>query len=266
MNPLAAALTFAGRDFRVARSYRVAFVVTILSTLTALVTFRLIAAMIGDAPGLRAQGGLFGFWVIGMAMAQVLEGAISAPAGAVRGEQVQGTLEVLATTPLSPASLAAGWISFPLVQALLTGAIMIAFAGPMGLRFTHPSWFAASLAFALSAPAFAGIGIMGAALVLMIQQAAGLTKWVTAGMTLVSGVFYGIGVLPGWVRPLAEVSPLTHSLRALRAALLQGRGIGAIRGDLLALILTAAVLLPLAVGTLSVGLRRARRRGSLATY
>ena len=267
MSALVAALSFGGRDFRIARSYRAAFIMSIASMFMSLVTFRFIARLVGDAPALQGAGDYFGFVVVGMAMAQVLEGAVSAPASAVRSEQMQGTLEALATTPMSAAALAAGWVSYPVIQGVFTGMVMLSLAGPMGLRLSaDPVWTVAAVALVLSALAFAGLGILGAAVVLAIQQSAGVTRWVTGGLALVSGVFFPLELFPGWARALSQASPLTHSLRALRGSLLAGQGWQAMAGDLAALAACAAVLLPLSVGAVALGLRYARRKGSLATY
>jgi ABC-2 type transport system permease protein len=260
-----AALAFMGRDWKVARSYKIAFAMTIASTVMSLVTFRFISKLVSGNTALKI-GDYFTFAVIGLVMAQILEGMLSAPATNVRQEQVQGTLEVLATAPMKPASLAAGWIAYPMAQSIVTGAVMLGVGAALGLKFHSPDWAAGALALALSALAFAGLGLLAAGFVLIAQQAAGITSWITAGLGLLSGVLFPLTLFPGWLRFLAQFSPVTHALGALRGALLHGQGIGALRGDLAALVAAAGVLIPLGIGAVSFGLRRARIRGTIATY
>ncbi len=261
------ALAFVGRDFRTARSYKVAFFTNIASLAMSLLTFRFISTLVGDSPALAGIGNYFGFVVVGMAMAQVLDGTLNAPGGAARAEQMQGTLEALATTPLSPASLAAGWLAYPILNSLITSILMLSIAGPLGLQLgPNPNFGAAILVFAASALAFAGLGIIGAAVVLVLQQAAGVTKWIAAGLSLISGVFFPLSLFPRWVAVLSEASPLTHSLRAVRGALLKGTSTADLLPDLAALLAFAIILLPTSVGLLSLALRRARRTGAIATY
>jgi ABC-2 type transport system permease protein len=260
------AKAFAGKDFRIARSYRTPFFLAILSTFMSLVTFRFISELIKGSNASAVAGDYFAFVVVGMAVAQVLEGSLSGPTGAARGEQVQGTLEILATQPISPAALGAGWAAYPVLQALVTGGVMIGIAALMGVHFNHPDWLAATLAMVASALVFAALGILGAAFVLIFQQGGSITSWITGGLSLVSGVFFPLKLLPGWVQTLAQLSPLTHSLRALRGSLLGGLGLGDVAVDLAVLAAFAVVLLPLAFWSLSLALKRARLRGTLSGY
>lgn len=266
MTALAAAAAFARRDFAIARSYRLPFVMGILGSAMSLITFRFIAELVGDAEAIRATGDYFAFVVVGMMMAQVLEATLSAPAKAARQEQVQGTLEVLATQPMRASAWAAAWGSYPILNALVMGGALLLLAWPLGLRLHDPNWLIAVPAIALSAAIFAGLGLLAAAVVLVLQQSAGMTRWMGAAMALISGVFFPVSLLPAWVQTLAQASPMTHSLRAVRGSLLAGQDAAALAGDLLALAAFAIVLLPSAILVLGVALRRARAKGTIATY
>lgn len=266
MNAGRAALLFAGRDLRIARSYRFPFLMTIAGTVMSLITFRFIAELVGDAAAVRETGDYFAFVVVGMVVAQVLDRTISGPSAAVRQEQVQGTLEVLTTQPVSPATLASGWTAYPLLEGMVTAIAMLLIAFPLGLRLQGPDVLAAIPALFLSAVTFAAIGVLAAAFVVVFQQAGQLTRWLSAMMALISGVFFPVSLFPGWVQGLATLSPMTHALRALRASLLQGRGITAIGDELLALLAAALILVPLAIGALTLALDRARRKGTLSSY
>jgi ABC-2 type transport system permease protein len=258
---------FLDRDLRVARSYKVSFILGIASVGLSLVSFRFISTLVGTGAVSHGVGDYFGFVVVGLAMGQMLDVCLTAPAASVRLEQVQGTLEVIAVTPLTPASLACGWLAYPVLSSLITSAMTLAIAGPLGLRFSaHPNIVGAILSFLLGTLSFAGIGILVAAVVLVIQQAASVTKWLIAGLGLISGVLFPISLFPRWVGILSQASPLTHALRAVRGALLAGQGLGDLAPDLLALALSAAIMLPGSIVILSLALRRARRTGAIATY
>lgn len=266
MSTAVAALAFAGRDARIAFSYRLPFVMTILGSIMSLITFRFIAELVGDAEAIRATGDYFAFVVVGMVMGNILNGTLSAPAAAARREQVQGTLEVLAAQPVTARHVAAGWTAYPLLENILTSMVMLLIALPMGLQLFRPDWAAVMIALGLSAAVFAGMGILGAATVLVLQQAGGITKWISGGLTLISGVFFPVSLFPGWVAPLAAASPLTHSIRAMRGSLLEGRGLTDLGGELAALAIAALVVVPLGVAVLSRALRRARTVGTISGY
>ena len=55
--------------------------------------------------------------------------------------------------------------------------------------------------------------------------------FVAQGMLLVvSGVYYPVTVMPGWMEWLAELSPATYALEGIRAAVLDGAGLGELAG------------------------------------
>ena len=47
-------------------------------------------------------------------------------------------------------------------------------------------------------------------------------------MLVVSGVYYPVSVLPGWLQAVAKISPATYALRGLRHAILNGASIPAV--------------------------------------
>jgi ABC-2 type transport system permease protein len=81
-----------------------------------------------------------------------------------------------------------------------------------------------------------------------------------------SGVLYPVAVLPGWLRAIGRLLPLTHALEVLRGALLLGAGPAELGDAMLALLLFAAALAPVGAGVFAYALRRARRDGSLGHY
>ena len=267
MSTASIALAFAGKDLKVARSYRAPFLLSVVSTFMTLVTFKFIADLVSGTKAGAVTGDYFGFVVVGMALSQVLDGALSGPTGSARAEQVTGTLEVLASQPVSTTTLALGWAAYPVLQALVVGTIMIGLAGPLGFHLaSDPNWLGAVLGMILAAIAFAGLGILGAAFVLTFQQGGSITQWVTGGLSLMSGVFFPLTLLPVLVQRLALASPLTHALGAVRGSLLAGKSLQGVAGDLAALAGFAAVLLPLSIASLGLALRRARAKGTLSTY
>jgi len=61
----------------------------------------------------------------------------------------------------------------------------------------------------------------------------------------VSGVYYDISVLPGWMQLISKLSPATYALRGMRRALLDGDGITALWNEILPLAILGIVLIPL---------------------
>ena len=82
---------------------------------------------------------------------------------------------------------------------------------------------------------------------------------------LLSGMLVPVAALPGPLRPLASVFPISDGMTALRAALLGGAGLGDIGGPLLRLLLMSAVLV--LAGTLLLGrVEHDAKRGATLDY
>jgi ABC-2 type transport system permease protein len=80
---------------------------------------------------------------------------------------------------------------------------------------------------------------------------------------LVSGVYYDVSVLPRWLQPFSVISPATYTLRAARAALLNGASLQEIWPDLRILLIIGIILIPLGLKVFSIGERYAMKTGKL---
>ena len=80
---------------------------------------------------------------------------------------------------------------------------------------------------------------------------------------LVSGVYYPVEVLPGWMQYISQLSPVTYALEGSRAALLEGAGVGQLWGSIWPLIIMGAVFVPLGLLIFRAGERYAKRTGKL---
>ena len=88
---------------------------------------------------------------------------------------------------------------------------------------------------------------------------------VRAVLLLVSGVYYPVSVLPGWMQPLASISPATYVLNGLRAALLRNQVIWSaeIWSYTWPLIITGIVSIPISIYIFKIAERYAKRTGKL---
>ncbi len=118
----------------------------------------------------------------------------------------------------------------------------------------------------LSIASFSGIGILSAAVVLVIKKGDPIT-WLFGGVSsLLAGVFYPISVLPAWLEPVSHILPLTYALDAMRLAMLKGYSLYEVRFDVLVLLGFALVLTPAAFLAFKSALKRAKTEGSLTQY
>jgi len=110
---------------------------------------------------------------------------------------------------------------------------------------------------AVSTVAFVGLGLFAAVFpVMSAERGAEATHIFQGSLLLVSGVYYPVAVLPGWMQPLSAISPATYTLSACRKLfgvgnaastpeLLAGAPLSAVSHELLVLAVMGAILLPL---------------------
>jgi ABC-2 type transport system permease protein len=80
---------------------------------------------------------------------------------------------------------------------------------------------------------------------------------------LISGVYYSVDVLPGWLQPASDISPATYILDGIRAALIDGASIGELRHEFIALTILGAVLVPASLLIFAAAERWAKQTGKL---
>lgn len=260
---------FLRRDWITARSYRATFAVEFVALVLTTTLFFYVSRLV-DGSQLAARHhfthGYFGFVVIGLALMRIVHTSLSTFPTRVRSDQTTGTLETLIGAPAPPWLLLLATAAFDLLRAVVFAAGMLAVAAAcFGLRPDIGWTGAAALLVALPAclALFASLGVLLAAFTVVFKQATGLVALVSAGIGLLSGVYFPVGVLPGWLGTLAGALPFTWAVQLVRAAVLGDHVPGA---RLAELVVAAAVLLTLSLVVFRVAVDRARRAGSLAHF
>jgi ABC-2 type transport system permease protein len=267
---MAVAQAFLKRDFANAISYRTDFALQFLGIFLSVATFYFLSQLFGSAvaPQLEAYGGdYFAFVLIGIAFSGYMGFSLSSFAQSIREGQVMGTLEVML---ISPTRLSTILISSSLWSCLMTTlrVLLYLLIGVLvfGASLGKANVLTALVVLTLSITSFSGIGILSAALVLLLKKGDPVA-WIFGGVSsLLAGVYYPISVLPAWLEPLSRFLPLTYALDGMRLALLRGYSLYQIRLDLLVLLAFTLVLTPLALFIFRQALRRAKMEGSLAQY
>lgn len=263
LNALGAVLR---RDIRLALSYRLDFFLRGVSTFFSVVLWYFFAAYLTPKAGFASGEDYFGFVVIGTSMLGFLQVALHGFARRLREDQVTGTLEMLFTAPAPPFLLLLGSCLWELILQAIQAAVGLAIAAALGAKFhlgSLPGLFAVLL---LTILCFGALGLIAASLLLVFQRGEPVTPFVGALFTLMGGVFFPTEVLPAWLEAVAKFLPLPYTTSALRTLLLQSGSLGEVKGELLALALFAAALLPLSALAFSLCLRLARKYGLLGLY
>jgi ABC-2 type transport system permease protein len=180
-------------------------------------------------------------------------------------ERWEGTIEYTFMAPVSRLTHMFGMCIFAIVHGLVLTVIQLVVVSLFfHLDLGRVNWVASGVILLVGSVSFIGLGTMGAVLPLLYtERGAQMTYIIRAIMLLVSGVYYPVSVLPGWLQPLSYVSPATYVLDGLRQAIIQGHNLVSLWGDVWPLLICGVVSLPLGLAIFSAGERFAKRTGRL---
>jgi ABC-2 type transport system permease protein len=253
------------RDAILFVSYRSQFVAQFLSPLFTITLFYYISHIL-TARTIHSPGGYFGFVVIGLVIVQILTISLGVMPVTVRQELVSGTIERFLVSAHGPINGILGTMLFPLLNAMLSGVLMLGLATVI---FGLPLAATAALAIPVSLLgmlAFMPFAFFLVALVMAFKQASSATQFIVAGVAIVGGLYFPIAVLPGWIRWASEVQPFTPAADLMRHLLVDAPLAHPAGVDLLKLVGFAIVLLPAGVMLLRASIRYGQRTGTVAEY
>jgi len=88
--------------------------------------------------------------------------------------------------------------------------------------------------------------------------------FIAQGMLLVvSGVYYSVEILPGFMQAIAVISPATYALEGIREAILEGASVGDLWAELWVLAFIGVITVPLGLAIFKLGETHAKRHGKL---
>jgi ABC-2 type transport system permease protein len=183
----------------------------------------------------------------------------------VSWERWEGTIEYTFMSPASRTTHLLGMGVYAVVYGIAQIAIMF---GVVSLFFeldlAQANYWGALLVLAVCSVSLIGFGIVAAVLPLLSPEKGQQVSYIVASLLLlVSGVYYPVDVLPGWMQAIATVSPVTYALEGSRQALLEGSGASELWDSIWPLIIMGAVFVPLGLWVFHAGERYAKRTGKL---
>jgi ABC-2 type transport system permease protein len=181
----------------------------------------------------------------------------------VAWERWEGTIEYTFMAPLSRSMHLFGQGAFAVLYGLIRATILFfVVAGFIGIHMPHANFAAALALLAIASLSFMGIGMMTSVLPLISPEKGAQLGFVAQGMMLaVSGVYYPVSVMPGWMQAVAKISPATYALRGDRASIVNGAKLA--WTDVWPLLIIAGVAIPLGLAIFRRGERYAKQHGKL---
>ncbi len=263
-------LIFIWRDLLEGVSYRLSLGLGAVGVLLNNAIFYYLAALLpGDAsPHLRPYGGAyFPFVLIGLAFSQYLGTAMGTFSATIRTGQIAGTLEAILVTPTSLTTflLASSLWPFLATTGSVVGYLLVG-GFIFGADLGNANLISALVLLLMTVVAFSGLGLLSAGFVMAFKRGNPINFVIHSLSLLVGGVYYPVTILPDWLQTASHWLPLTHALRAMRLALLEGEGLFRLLPEVAALALFAVVLVPAGVGLFAWSVRKAKAEGTLIHY
>ncbi len=260
MTEVRASYAFVERNWNLTKRYwgweLAFFLYTIASSLSVI--------YIGKAQGTN-QDALVLYLGIGTLVWAYLRAVFDSISEMISWERWEGTIEYTFMAPISRLTHMLGSALFSIVYGVLRTALLFAaLALFVDLDLSRTNYWGALVVVLIGSLSFLGVGIMAAVLPLWFtERGAEMTFMISAILLLVSGVYYPISVLPGWMQPLARISPATYFLEGIRQTVIQGRSVLDLGPVLLPLLITGIILIPLGVWVFTQAEHWAKRTGRL---
>jgi ABC-2 type transport system permease protein len=181
----------------------------------------------------------------------------------VAWERWEGTIEYTFMAPVSrPVHLIGMGVYAVFYGLIRAAAVFVAVVAFIGIHLPHANYGAAIALLAIASISFIGVGMMTAVLPLVSPEKGTQLGFVAQGLMLVvSGVYYPVSVLPGWMQWVAKISPATYALRGNRRQILDGSGL--MWADVWPLLVIGTISIPLGLVVFRAGERYAKKRGKL---
>ena len=257
------------RDAVVALSYPGNFALQWLGIVVEVVIAWYISRLVPASPKFNPTGlvavGYFQFLAINSAFVHFQSAALNSFAESIRDAQLTGTLEIVLATPtrLTTLVLSSAVWSFTLTAMQTTVYLVVAVM--FGLDLSHVNFLTTAVFLILTVAAVSPLGVLAAALSMVIKKT-GPIEWLsTSSAALFGGVYLPLRSLPYALQVIGWCLPITHALNGFRAAA-AGVSLRTAAPDAIWLLAAALILMPFSLWVFAKSVGKARVDGTLSMY
>ncbi len=255
---LKASYAFVERNFNLSRRYWGWEIAYLVYAVAGALAISLIGAQLNDRRLILSL-------MIGATFWNYLSIVFSFVADTISWERWEGTLEYTMMAPVRRWTQLFGSTLYAILYGLVHAAvILVVLTLFFGLDLSRANLLTAAAFMLLGSFSFVGIGMMAAILPLLyVERGSQMTFVLQSVLLLISGVYYSIAILPGWMQVLARVSPATYVLDGVRRGLIDGAGVDVLLADVWPLVVMGAVFIPLGLWAFGRAEAYAKRTGKL---
>jgi ABC-2 type transport system permease protein len=189
----------------------------------------------------------FEFIAPGMMMMTVMMSVMTGLPGAITHERELGTLDGVMVAPINRLSIILGKTLAQMARGLLQGLIIMLLAvGLFGVTIQGDLLLVFGLLL-LGVYSFVGLGIALTSIAKDQETATMIMMTIMFPMMFISGIFFPVKMMPGFMQTISSFLPLTYAADAMRKVMVLGAGIPQISTDLIVMIVFGSIMLAIAV-------------------
>lgn len=183
----------------------------------------------------------------------------------VTWERWEGTIEHTLMAPVERATHLLGMAIFGVLHAILRTLLIFAVAIPFfPVDLGQANWLAGAVVLLVGSLSVCGLAILTGVLPLLYpERGTQMSFMMQAVILLVSGVYYNVSVLPGWLQGASVLSPVTYILDGVRGAIIHGQSLAELQTTLVVLFGFAVVMIPGGIAVFAAAERWAKQTGRL---
>ena len=189
----------------------------------------------------------FQFVAPGIIIMVVVMAVMIGLAASISREKELGTLDGILVAPIPRICIILGKALSQTTRGLLQGSIVLLLSIFLFGVHIYGSISLVVLLLFLGVFSFIGLGILISALAAEQETAMTIMMTLTFPMIFLSGVFFPIEQMPGFMQIISKILPLTYAIEALRKVIILGAGISSLGKELTVLIAFGTATLAISV-------------------
>ncbi|MEM9292597.1 MAG: ABC transporter permease [Acidobacteriota bacterium] len=155
------------------------------------------------------------FLAPGLMMMTVIQQSFANTSSSLVVAKIQGNIVDTLMPPLNAGELVTGYITGGVARGVFVGVpLCVAMVLFLGIGLAHPGWV---LVFLILGGAFmGGLGLLTGIFATKFDQTATITNFIITPLSFLSGTFYSVEAVPGWMDVLLHWNPVFYLIDGVR--------------------------------------------------
>lgn len=255
------------KDFIIESSYKLAFILKLVSSIFPIVSIYFVGKMV-KMENISSNGtSYFSFALIGVAFIRYFQVAVDSFSESIKRAQMAGCLEAILSSQTNSKTIVLMSSIYSFISAgfhLIIIFIVAIFL--FDFEIANVNYLSTFIVIILSLFVFVSLGIFSAAGTIMFKQGEPF-GWIFGIMSgLLGGVLFPVELMPNWLQYISYLVPIKYSLDALRMSILNGASIQMLTEVLSILLLIALIIFPLSLMIFQYAVDTGKKNGTLIQY